>query len=234
MKQALYTVFSFCYFILLAVELTVIGFVLITLCGATDNHKLRYHRILCRRARFVVNHIPGTTFTFNNPHGETFSSPAIIIANHQSHLDLMAIIALTPKLIILTKDWVWRNPFYGIIIRYADYLPVSETEEMTRHIRTMMEKGYSVMVFPEGTRSVDCRIQRFHKGAFYLAEQLHTDILPVLINGFGKALPKLSHHLHPADMTLEIMPRIPYQETTRKGYREMTKQVHRMYKELCK
>ena len=141
----------------------------------------------------------------------------------------MAIMMLTPNLIILTKNWVWHNPFYGIIIRYADFFPMSDTEEMTRNLRDMVAKGYSVMIFPEGTRSADCHIQRFHKGAFYLAEQLHLDILPVFIDGFGKVLPKTSFSLHPGAMTMEVLPRIERESPDMEGYREMARRLHAMY-----
>ena len=232
LRKAVYTIFSFCYFIGLAIDMTLRGFFLITIGDRLfpqnrDEHKLRYHRILQRKARFVINHVPGTTFAYHNAHNETFEKPAVIISNHQSHLDLMGIMMLTPNLIILTKKWVWHNPFYGIIIRYADFFPITETEEMTQNIEKMVKKGYSVMVFPEGTRSEDCHIQRFHRGAFYLAEKLNLDILPVYINGFGTVLPKTSFHLHPGHMSVEVMPRITQQSS--KGYREMAKQVHNLY-----
>ena len=214
-RQTAYTIFSFCYFLGLAVELTVRGFFLITLGGKTDENKLKYHRILQRKAKFVVNHIPGTTFTYINTPQETFEKPSVIISNHQSHLDLMAIMMLTPRLIILTKNWVWHNPFYGIIIRYADFFPISDTEKMTVTIAEKVEKGYSVMIFPEGTRSADSHVLRFHRGAFYLAEKLGLDIVPVFIKGFGDVLPKTSSHLHPGQQMGD--------------YREMTKRLHKMY-----
>ncbi len=229
-RQTAYSLFSFCYFLGLAVEMTVRGFFLITLGGATDAHKLRYHRILQRRARFVVNHIPGTTFSYVNPHGETFDKPSVIISNHQSHIDLMAIMMLTPRLIILTKKWVWHNPFYGAVIRYADYFPVTDTAEMMDNISKKVKKGYSVVIFPEGTRSPDSRILRFHRGAFYIAEQLGLDIVPVFIQGFGHVLPKTSFHLHPGELSLEVMPRICRDDSSQmKGYREMTRQLRRLY-----
>lgn len=224
-KKWAYTIFSFCYFLGFALDMTIRGFFLITLGGATKEHKLKYHTILQRKSRFVMNHIPGTTFSYSNPKGETFEHPAMIISNHQSHLDLMGIMMLTPKLIILTKNWVWHNPFYGIVIRYADFFPISDTEEMMTNLQEKVKEGYSVMIFPEGTRSADCKIQRFHRGAFYLAEQLGLDILPVYIKGFGKVLPKTSWHLHPGHMSLEVMARQPLQD----GYREMTKRMHKMY-----
>ena len=178
-RQTIYTLFAFCYFLVMALEFTLYGFVLITLGGATDEHKLMFHKRLCRRAKYVINHVPGTTFTYLNPYGETFETPSMIVCNHQSHIDLMAVMMLTPKLVILTKDWVWHNPFYGLVIRYADYFPVSETEQMVRNIEEKVKKGYSVMVVPEGTRSEDCRVRRFHRGAFFLAERLGLDIVPV-------------------------------------------------------
>jgi 1-acyl-sn-glycerol-3-phosphate acyltransferase len=174
-----------------------------------------------------MHHVPGTTFAYTNPTEEQFETPSVIISNHQSHLDLMAIMLLTPNLIILTKNWVWHNPFYGMIIRYADFFPVSETEQMTEMLAEKVKQGYSVVIFPEGTRSADCHIQRFHRGAFYLAEQLGVDIVPVFIKGFGEVLPKTSFHLHPGHMSLEVMPRILRNDML--GYREMTRQVHAVY-----
>lgn len=212
-------------------ELTVAGFFILTIGGSTEEHKKKYHRLLQRRTRFVISHIPGTTFSYTNPVGETFEKPAVIISNHQSHLDLAAIMMLTPNLVILTKDWVWHNPFYGIIIRYADYLPVSDMEQMLPKLSALVEKGYSVMVFPEGTRSPNCKIQRFHRGAFYLAEQLKLDILPVFIDGFGKVLPKTSFHLHPGEMTLEVMPRVAHDDPLQGDYREKARKLHRVYLE---
>ena len=187
-RQTAYTIFSFCYFIGLAVELTVRGFFLLTLGGKTDENKLKYHRILQRKAM------------------------------------------LTPKLIILTKNWVWHNPFYGIIIRYADYFPITDTEQMADTVAEKVSKGYSVMIFPEGTRSADSHILRFHRGAFYLAEKLGLDIVPVFIKGFGDVLPKTSFHLHPGQLSLEVMPRIRRDDSSQMGdYREMTKRLHKMY-----
>jgi 1-acyl-sn-glycerol-3-phosphate acyltransferase len=48
--------------------------------------------------------------------------PAVIISNHQSHIDLLLLLMLNPRIIALTNDWVWKNPVYGIVIRYLDYL----------------------------------------------------------------------------------------------------------------
>lgn len=231
LRQAAYTVFSFCYFIGLAVDMTARGFYLLTIKGDTEENKKKYHKILQRKARFVINHVPGTTFKYINCVGEDFSKPSVIISNHQSHLDLMAIMMLTPNLIILTKSWVWHNPFYGQVIRYADYLPVSEGKNMMSKIKKMVANGYSVMVFPEGTRSADCKIGRFHRGAFKIAEELKLDIIPIFICGFGLVLPKTSHHLYQGKMTMEVLPRFRSddEEWGKNGYRGVAKTLHQIY-----
>jgi 1-acyl-sn-glycerol-3-phosphate acyltransferase len=59
-------------------------------------------------------------------------------------------------------------------------------------------------VFPEGTRSKDCRIGRFHQGAFYLSEQLGIDVLPMILYGPGKVLPKKTYTLHQSPMYIQV------------------------------
>ena len=228
-RQWAYTIFSFCFFLVAALYLTVLGFVLLTLGGKTAKHKETYHRILQRVAKFVIHHVPGTTYSYVNDSHESFATPAMIVSNHQSHLDLMGVMMMTPKLIILTENWVWHNPFYGIIIRYADFFPMTDTEQMMDDLSLKIKEGYSVVIFPEGTRSATCRIQRFHRGAFYLAEKLNLDIIPVFIKGFGKVLPKTSFHLHPGHMSLEVWPRMKRQDIAGTDYRVLTKKIHQMY-----
>ena len=196
-------------FFLLAVLFLVPGTKLWFLTGRSEEKRLRYHRFLQRLSRFIINHIPGVKFSWRNASGETFDKPAVIVCNHQSHLDVMFLMALSPKIVILTNDWVWNNIFYRAIIRAAEFYPVSnglETNE--RLLEGLVSRGYSVVVFPEGTRSADCSIGRFHRGAFELAEKLGLDILPVVIHGFGHILPKNDFMLRDGEIYGEVLPRI--------------------------
>ena len=112
-----------------------------------EKRRLACHRILWRYARFVTlqHGIPGVKFSVGNPNKEDFEKPAIIICNHQSHLDLMTMLIHTPKLVCLTKDWVWNNPLYGNIIRGAEFYPVSESlEVLLPKLRSLIHRGYSI------------------------------------------------------------------------------------------
>jgi len=88
------------------------------------------------------------------------------------------------------------------------------------------------MIFPEGTRSGDCSINRFHKGAFYLAEQLKLDVLPVIIHGMGHVLPKPDFLIRKGAVTIEILDRItPDNQRYGESYSLRAKFVRKMYKE---
>ena len=168
-----------------------------------------FGRVVRRVASWAIRAIPGCKYTLLNPHGEDFSRPAVYVCNHQSHLDVLALIALQPKLIFMTNDWVWKFPFYGTVIRKAGYFPASWGLSVnSRHVNKMVAEGYSVVIFPEGTRTADGSIGRFHRGAFLTARELGMDVLPLLIRGFHEALPKHDFFLRPHPLSLEIGERI--------------------------
>ena len=210
----------------------------------SETKKLRYHKMLQRIAAFCVQHLPGIRFSINNISGETFEKPAVVVSNHQSHFDLLCMISLTPKIVFLTNDWVWRNPFYGLVIRKAEYYPVHDgIEKFLPRLRDLYQRGYSICVFPEGTRSSQCDILRFHRGAFTLARELDADVLPVFLHGTGHVLPKEEFLLREGDMYMEIAPRIrPYDgvdadhdiEKDRLVAKQMRRYYMEHYAEICR
>ena len=164
-----------------------------------------YHRFICGVARVGTRLMPRVKFAWENRHGEDFSKPAVIVANHASHLDLLCMLALTPKLVIMTKNWVWRNPIYAHIIRYAEYLPAEAGyDQLLPKLRDLVQRGYSVMVFPEGTRTHDGRLGRFHKGAFMLAEELGLELLPVYIHGAYDVWPRSEALMRDGQVTVAV------------------------------
>jgi len=158
-----------------------------------------------------------------------FSKPSVIVANHQSHLDLVLLLRLYPKLIVITNKWVWNNPIYGLVIRFADYYPIFkgigfDMEKLKRKV----SEGYSIIVFPEGSRTPDESIKRFHQGAFKLANDLGLEITPVLIHGAYQCLPKTEFFMRSGKITQKFFDRVkvkPVDLDKNETYREQAKQL---------
>ena len=152
---------------------------------------------------------PFVTKEVRNPHKENFEKPAILIANHTSFLDILCLGMLKPKTIFLVNDWVYNSPVFGSAAKLAGAYPVSGgIENGSAYLKEKVRQGFSLAAFPEGTRSNSNKINRFYKGAFYLAEQYGLDVLPVLIHGNSEVLPKGSFVIRDGSITLEILPRI--------------------------
>jgi SAM-dependent methyltransferase len=118
-------------------------------------------------------------------------------------------------------------------VRLADYFPVSEgAEESVDKLSDRINEGYSVVIFPEGTRSPDGSIGRFHKGAFYIAEKFKLPLQPLLIHGAADAIPKGTFYLNAGQLTLKFLGPIEHQDASfGTGYSERTKKISRHFKE---
>lgn len=179
------------------------------------------HEKIYHISSFFTRNFPGGKTSIENYTKEDFRKPAIIVCNHQSHLDLPILMSLSPNLIFMANDWVWKNKFFGNIVQSAGYVCMTEgIDSMLPKIKSMVEQGCSVVIFPEGTRSDDCKIQRFHQGAFSLAQQLGLDILPMVLHGAGHYLPKHENMLRKNPMTLRVLPRISQESVKEMPFRK--------------
>jgi 1-acyl-sn-glycerol-3-phosphate acyltransferase len=194
--------------------------------------KTFFHYLLCKLSWFQI-----FFYRFYAPCNiinrtkENFDKPAIIISNHQSFLDILITIMLSPKVILMTKDWVWNSPIFGRVVKYADFIPASSgVEEGMELIEQKIRDGFSIVIFPEGTRSENGKINRFHKGAFYLAEQLKLDILPILVYNTGNAIAKGDIMLNRIPFALKYYDRVsPNNHSFGSTYQERAKQFRKFF-----
>ena len=210
--------------------------VYVPLCRLRGEKPWRLYSLLHWFGRLVTRLLGlfGVKVTVRDRHSHDFSKPSVLICNHQSHLDLMVLLSLTPKIIFLTNDWVWKSPFFGYFIRHAGYYPVSEgIDALTPKLKELTDSGYSVCVFPEGTRSSDGEIMRFHKGAFHLSAALGLPVTPMVLYGANRVLPKGTWWMHRWPICLEICDSIETSDLGEFGAteREICKSMRRFYKE---
>jgi 1-acyl-sn-glycerol-3-phosphate acyltransferase len=222
--------------------LLIIGSVIVTIIGTIlfplfflgrERRKYILHWVICQLSRFYIwfSFFPNRRVV--NETGEDFSRPAIVISNHQSHIDTPIMFGLSPKLIILTKGWVYNFPLYYFVVRLADFFTVAKgLDVILPQLRERVANGYHVAIFPEGSRSETEEVQRFHKGAFYLAEQLQMDILPIYLHGTGRFLRRERFWGETNDLTVRIGERISYDDPRfGEDYTTRAKKINAFYRE---
>ncbi len=222
--------FAFSFFIFISFFFTIVGRIF-AFIKVKEKGKYWYHVMISKACWCLMYTMVNVKKKIINPLNEDFFKPAVIICNHQSSLDIVPLIMLHPKILMFTNNKKWNAPFFGPVIRMADYFPAEQVEQNLDKIADRINHGYSVVIFPEGTRSEDGTIKRFHKGAFYLAEKLKVDILPIMMHGTNYTLTKKDALLKDGQVTLQFLPRIQPADTTfGSGYVEKTKSISRYFK----
>lgn len=233
LRLLVHSTLSFLYYGLGGLFFSLIGKIILFLIPVNKEKKMMWFRIIISNfMKSVLYSNPFVKKKIVNNYNEDFSKPAVIISNHTSFLDILAVGMITPKMIYLVNDWVYNSPIFGRVVKLAGYYPASQgIEGSVEHLRDKIEKGYSLMIFPEGTRSNTNEIGRFYKGAFYLAEHFNIDVLPVYIHGNSETLPKGDHIIYDESITVVIDRRIKADDTSfGENYSQRTKAINKYFR----
>jgi 1-acyl-sn-glycerol-3-phosphate acyltransferase len=159
------------------------------------------------------------------------SKTYLFVANHQSYIDIPALFANLPtNFRILAKKSLFSVPFMGWHLRRSGHIPIDRSSSKSG-LKSLYEaaervkSGTSVIVFPEGTRSVDGAIHEFKGGSFLLATRAGVPIVPITINGTRAVLIKDSWHLHPGKIELIIHDSIDASPYTPKNIDELAQRT---------
>ncbi len=140
----------------------------------------------------------------------------VYASNHQSVFDIFAILGKLPvQFRWLAKEELFKLPILGLAMTSIGYIPIDrgDRRKAFESLRLAAEKvkgGTSIVIFPEGTRSVDGVLGEFKKGGFILAMQSRRPIVPVTISGSHRILPKLGRlAIQPGGIRLSIGKPIP-------------------------
>lgn len=226
------TLVAYTHFLSGCLVLTILTFVFTITPFKKDLKKQILHRLIRLFSASLIHLMFNVKKIYIDRKKLRLNRPALIIANHQSFLDIMMILMLHPKVIIMTNSWVWNSPIFGRVIRFADFYPSDAgAENSIEHLQSLVNNGFSIMVFPEGTRSKTGKIGRFKKGAFYLAEQLNLDILPIVFHGTGDCIRKKDFLVHGTTVSMKFLDRIPPNDLSwGKGYSKRTKSISKYFK----
>jgi len=125
------------------------------------------------------------------------TTPCVFMSNHLSFLDAPLLVTVLDRPVrSIVKRFVFRIPVLGLGMRFAGYVPVDREglgqgrKRIALAVRLIREKGYSFLVYPEGLRSWNGRLQPFRRGGFFLALESGAPIVPVSVRGTYELMPR--------------------------------------------
>lgn len=127
------------------------------------------------------------------------NQPYVVISNHLSTIDVLAASLLFTHFKWVSKIENFKIPFIGWTMYLNRYVAIkrggmSSIKNMITHSKQHIANGSSIFIFPEGSRSNDGQLKDFKTGAFKIASEMNVPIMPVVLNGTDKAVPKSSLH----------------------------------------
>ena len=158
----------------------------------------------------------------------------IIMANHQSYYDIFLLLTLPVFIHWMAKKELFKIPLLGWLLSWVGAISIdrknrgraySSIKEAVKKIRG----GATVLVFPEGTRSLNGNLLPFNKGGFFLATLSHAPVLPIVIKGTNKIMPKGSFRVFPGSTSISIKPPIETKSLTPKDKARLEEKVKNIF-----
>ncbi len=158
--------------------------------------------------------------------------PCIFVSNHQSNVDIWALgCVLPPHTKFVAKQSLFGLPFIGWAMRRAGFIAIDRER---RHLAMQslelaaarIREGRSLILFPEGTRSKDGRLQRFKKGGFHLALRAGVPVVPIAISGSWNVLPPGKFAARSGAIQVRFLPAIEVARFLPDDYRGLLATVH--------
>jgi 1-acyl-sn-glycerol-3-phosphate acyltransferase len=140
--------------------------------------------------------------------------PFILMSNHQSSFDILALLAKVPRRIYwIAKQELFDIPVFGSSMRRGGYIPLDRSDgrkalKSMENAAAVIRQGSSVVMFPEGTRTRDGHLLPFKRGGFMLAVRAGVPVVPATINGSGRVNPSGQIRLYSGKITITLHPHI--------------------------
>lgn len=195
------------------------------------------HRYSCVWAMFYIWVNPFWKITLTGKEHVRKGQPYIIISNHQSAFDIVLLYKLWMHFKWVAKREIFRIPAIGWNLWLNKHIAIDRTSvrgarKMILEAQMNLEMGSSVLIFPEGTRSIDGAIKRFKEGAFVLAKKTNYPILPIVIDGSMEVFPKKGYVLKGKQtFKMKILPEIAPESFKDLQVEELTKRMHEILTE---
>jgi len=157
----------------------------------------------------------------------------VVIANHQSFLDIFLLSNLPHEMKWVAKKSLFKIPWVGWAFWLVGDIAVDRGDTASAlavmaKARRYLERGMSVMMFPEGTRSRDGKLLPFKAGAFKLAIEAGVPVLPIAVSGTAHGMPKGTPWVRPSRLTVRILDPVPTKGLGDRDLRKLRDDVQAM------
>ena len=138
----------------------------------------------------------------------------IFMPNHQSNFDPPAACVILPPVLFISKKEFFRVPILGRAMALRGCIPIDRKnraqamEAIEAGVRSV-KAGHSFLIFPEGTRSPNGRLQAFKRGGFMMAMKAGAPIVPISISGSARVMPKGKFEVHPGVVRITVYDPVP-------------------------
>ncbi|MBL0319128.1 MAG: 1-acyl-sn-glycerol-3-phosphate acyltransferase [Alphaproteobacteria bacterium] len=181
-------------------------------------------RIWARGVLVALRYLCGITYVIKGKENLP-TTPCIITSKHQSAWDTVILLAYLPQMSYIYKKELGSIPVYGQYLPRMGMIPVdrdgkmSALRDMIRRVKHQLDKGFTVVIFPEGTRTPVGEALPYQAGISALYHECHVPVIPVALNS-GLFWPKKGWK-NPGCITLEFLPALAPDLTRRQFMDEM-------------
>ncbi len=205
MRSRLYGLISIIVFAILYCHTAIFVFIILIFAWLHLKGPIRILSQLWAKSIFLII---GKKFRVYGKENIKKEEKYILVANHASLFDIVAIMSFYPGVSWFGHERLLKVPLFGKILKMTDYVPFKEptvknTKQMLEQL-LQKSKIQSVAIFPEGTRTLDGKINDFYRGFIYLFRTSEIEILPVTLNGFYKLKPKNRFYIN-FDSKLDVI-----------------------------
>ena len=206
--KILYKIYSFCIALPIFVVATIVTATVImiaTLFGDKDNTDYFmskwWSRLTCRVFLLGI-HVEGREVLDRH-------QSYVFLANHQGYFDIFLTYGyLGHNFKWMMKEYLYKIPFVGIACRASGQIFVDDTRagitKAVEQSRKTLQRGMSMVIFPEGTRSYDGSMGEFKRGAFMLSNEIGLPVVPMTINGSFKVFNRKARSVSRGTLSLQI------------------------------
>ena len=199
--RTLFSIFIWIYWTLCIVTFFVIVSLLYLFTFPFDRFNQIPNRTLKGLARSMLAVNPGWDFIVEGAEADKVTKPTIVIANHQSFLDLPLFYLLPWSMKWVAKKSLFKIPILGWIIFMTGQIAIEryslKSLKKLDYLVQPIQNGIPGMIFPEGTRTEDGNLKAFKNGAFLMAKRYNFNLLPIVHNGGYEAMPSGSWRIDP-------------------------------------